>query len=54
MSASLASPIKFDIIDRQTGQKVGEAKTRAGARKAVDRRDSAYGGYRFIAKPIWA
>ena len=47
-------PIRYDIIDRHTGLKVGEAKTRAGASRSVDRRDNAYGGYRFSAKPVYA
>ncbi|MBS3648829.1 hypothetical protein KEU06_09445 [Pseudaminobacter sp. 19-2017] len=47
-------PIRFDIIDRHTGKKVGEATTRAGANRSVDRRDNAYGAYRYSAKPIYA
>ena len=46
-------PIRFDIIDRHTGRKVGEAKTRASANRSVDRRDNAYGAYRYYAKPIY-
>lgn len=46
-------PIRFDIIDRQTGCKVGEAKTRARANVSVDRRDNAYGAYRYYAKPVY-
>ena len=47
-------PIRYDIIDSHTGQKVGEAKTRAAASRSVDRRDNAYGGYRFRAVAVWA
>jgi len=35
----------YEIIDRRTGSKVGEAKTLKGARRSVDRRDRAYGSY---------
>ena len=37
----------YNIIDRHTGCIVGQAKTLAGARRAVDRRDNAYGAYRY-------
>lgn len=50
----MEKPIRYDIIDRQTGRKVAEAKTRAAASRAVDRRDNAYGGYRYQAKPVYA
>lgn len=47
-------PTHYEIIDRQTGQKVGQAKTRAGASRSVDKRDNAYGAYRYYAKPVYA
>ncbi len=47
------SPIRFDIIDRQTRKIVGTAKTRAGANRSVDRRDNEYGAYRFEARAVW-
>lgn len=50
----MEKPIRYDIIDRHTGMKVGEAKTRAGASRSVDKRDNAYGGYRYSAQPVWA
>lgn len=37
----------YEIIDRHTGQVVGTAKTVKGARASVDRRDNAYGAYRY-------
>lgn len=37
----------YEIIDRQTGQVVGTAQTLKGARRSVDRRDNAYGAYRY-------
>lgn len=45
--------IRFDIIDRHTGNVVGTAKSRASARASVDRRDNEYGAYRYSAKPIY-
>lgn len=47
-------PIRFDIVDGQTGRKVGEAKTRAGANRSVDRRDNEYGAYRYRAVPVYS
>jgi len=35
----------YNIINRRTGEVVGQANTLAGARRAVDRRDNQYGGY---------
>lgn len=40
----------YVVIDRRTGAIVSRAKTRAGANRAVDRRDNEYGGYRFYAR----
>jgi hypothetical protein len=37
----------YQIIDRHTGAVVGKAATLNGARRSVDRRDNAYGAYRF-------
>lgn len=37
----------FKIVDKQTGAQVGQARTLAGARKARDRRDNAYGAVRY-------
>lgn len=47
-------PIRYDIRDNKTGRIVGTAKTRAGATASVNRRDNAYGGYRFVAVPVYA
>lgn len=47
------TPIRYDIIDRKTGFKVGSAKTRAGATRSCDKRDKEYGAYRYYAKPIY-
>ena len=46
--------VRFDIIDRHTQKVVGTAKTRAIASQSVDKRDKAYGAYRFSAKAIWS
>lgn len=50
----MTDPTHYEIIDRHTGAKVATAKTRAGASRAVDRRDNAYGAYRYSARPVYA
>lgn len=45
--------IGYKIIDRQTGAKVGSAKTLKAASRSVDRRDNEYGGYRYSAQPVY-
>ena len=40
----------YDIIDRHTGKVVGHCKTLARALASVDRRDNAYGAYRYMHK----
>lgn len=47
-------PTHYEIIDKQTGATVATAKTRASASRAVDRRDNAYGAYRYFARPVYA
>lgn len=47
-------PIRYDIIDSRTGAVVATAKTRVGASRSVDRRDNAYGGYRYRAVAVYA
>jgi hypothetical protein len=47
-------PTHYEIVDGQTGAKVGTAKTRAAASRAVDRRDNAYGAYRYRARAVYA
>lgn len=46
-------PVRYDIIDRQTKQVVGSCITAISARRSVDRRDNAYGAYRYTAKPVY-
>lgn len=48
------TPTHFDIIDTQTGAKVGQAKTRRAASNSVDRRDGAYGASRYRAVAVYA
>lgn len=48
-----STPIGYDIIDGHTGRKVGHARTRAAASRTVDRRDNAYGAYRYRAQPVY-
>lgn len=47
------TPIRYDIVDRQTGRVVATAKTRAAANRSVDKRDNAYGAYRYMANPVY-
>jgi hypothetical protein len=44
---------KYHVYDRQTGERANktEYKSRAGARRAVDKLDNEYGGYRYHVKP---
>lgn len=37
----------YEVIDRKTAQVVGIYKTLKTARRAVDRLDNIYGGYRY-------
>ena len=36
---------RYAIYSRRSGQRVGKAKTLKGARRSVNLRDAAYGGY---------
>jgi hypothetical protein len=38
------------VIDRHTGRVVGKCKTLAAARRSVDKRDNAYGAYRYFVE----
>jgi hypothetical protein len=42
----------YEIVDRQTGKVVATAKTLKTALRAVDRRDNAYGGYRYYHRRV--
>jgi hypothetical protein len=42
----------YEIVDRHTGKVVAIVKTRRGASLAVDRRDNAYGAYRYFARLV--
>jgi hypothetical protein len=42
----------FQIIDRLTGAVVATAKSRKSASRIVDRKDNAYGGYRYSARMV--
>jgi hypothetical protein len=43
---------QWEVVDRQTGIVVSSGLTQKGARRSVDKRDNAYGGYRFHARPM--
>lgn len=42
----------YAIIDRQTGKVVAVVKTLNAAIRSVDRRDNAYGAYRYYHRRI--
>ena len=44
---------KYHVYDRQTGERANntEYKSRTGARRARDKLDNEYGGYRYHVKP---
>lgn len=44
--------VVYAIVDNTTGKEVGYAKTRDGARRVMDRRDNAVGGYRHSIVPL--
>ena len=48
------SIVRFDIVDSKTGRVVGSAKSRSRARLSVDKRDNAYGAYRYRAVAVYA
>jgi hypothetical protein len=50
---TLAPAIRYDIIDNHTKQVVGTAKTHRAASRSVDRRDNAYGSYRYSVRTIY-
>lgn len=49
----MKNPTHYEIIDGHTGQVVTTVKTRRGASLAVDRRDNAYGAYRYRSRPVY-
>jgi hypothetical protein len=42
----------YEVIDFQTKKRMGVYKTLKAARRAVDRLDNEYGGYRYQANKI--
>ena len=43
---------KYRLIDRRTGALVASYATRAAARRARDRKDNAYGAYRYSVETL--
>lgn len=43
---------KYVVIDRHTGAIVSKPMSLTAARRSVDRRDNAYGGYRFGTRRV--
>lgn len=54
IEAAQSKPAHYEIVDRKTGAVVGHAKTLSGARRSVDRRDNAYGAYRYFHRKVTA
>ncbi len=45
--------IKYEVIDRQTGSRVGGLlKSRKTSTSKVDRLDNNYGGYRYFKREV--
>lgn len=45
--------MKYQVIDIQTKQVIGEYSTRRRASNRADKLDLAYGAIRYIVKPLW-
>lgn len=43
----------YHIISKSSGKVVGKAKTKASARRVVDKRDNEYGSYNHTIKPVF-
>lgn len=41
----------YKIVDTHTGATVAQGLTRKGATRSADRRDNAYGAYRYSVRP---
>jgi hypothetical protein len=53
-SGKMIPPKEYHIYDNHSGSVVGKAATLKGARRAADRRDTAYGGVKHSAVPVYA
>jgi hypothetical protein len=53
-SGKMIPPKEYHIYDNHSGSVVGKATTLKGARRAADRRDTAYGGVKHSAVPVYA
>ena len=51
--ADHASPVGYHIIDGHTKKIVGKARSSSRASQSVDKRDNAYGAYRYRRVPIY-
>ena len=47
------NPVGYHIIDGQTKKIVGKARSSSRASQSVDKRDNAYGAYRYRRVPIY-
>lgn len=44
----------YEIVDRHTKAVVGKAKSLRAAMNSVNRRDNAYGAYRYFHRAVYA
>jgi hypothetical protein len=47
-------PIRYDVIDLQSGETIATFKMWRSAVTSADRRNTAYGSYRFAPRTVWA
>lgn len=50
--ADFAASSEYDVIDLQTGQVVGHAKTLRRASQSAEKRNQGYGAHRFAHKRV--
>lgn len=49
-----STPRYWQIVDSHTKAVVAECATRKGASRSADRRDNAYGAYRYVVRPVYS
>lgn len=49
----MSKPVRYDLIDRQTGRVIATYQSRVKATRRADRLDLAHGAIRYQVKPIW-
>ena len=54
MTTATATVVRYDVVDRQTRKVVGSFKSGSRATAMVDRKDNAYGAYRYSRVAVWS